>query len=320
MSKFTKIQWCDSTLNPTMGCNGCELWGPAVDKVCYAGILHQRFKGKTKGYSPTFDEITLWPGRMANAVAAWSDLSGCQRLEKPWIPKSSPRLVFLSDMSDSFSREVTFEYLYKEIITPARSAEGRRHKYLWLTKRPGRMAEFSEFLERKGGWPENIWPGTSITSTSTTGRIASLLEVRAKNFFVSLEPQRGRINGLEHYLPKLDWLIQGGESGTAAVPFDLAWARELVEICTGPKMPAYFLKQLGRCPIENGRILKLKDSHGGSWDEWPADIRVRQFPLELIKPESAKAVVTDSVRTRRREAALKAWATRRRRNQQPQDA
>ena len=24
--KITKIQWCDSTVNPVMGCEGCELW------------------------------------------------------------------------------------------------------------------------------------------------------------------------------------------------------------------------------------------------------------------------------------------------------
>ena len=29
MSVKTKIQWCDSTVNPTMGCDGCELWGAA---------------------------------------------------------------------------------------------------------------------------------------------------------------------------------------------------------------------------------------------------------------------------------------------------
>ena len=26
MSVKTKIQWCDSTVNPTMGCDGCEIW------------------------------------------------------------------------------------------------------------------------------------------------------------------------------------------------------------------------------------------------------------------------------------------------------
>src|ERR1035438_8524644 len=28
--KYTKIQWCHSTINPVMGCDGCELWKPAA--------------------------------------------------------------------------------------------------------------------------------------------------------------------------------------------------------------------------------------------------------------------------------------------------
>src|ERR1039457_5554806 len=28
--KYTKIQWCHSTINPEMGCDGCELWKPAA--------------------------------------------------------------------------------------------------------------------------------------------------------------------------------------------------------------------------------------------------------------------------------------------------
>ena len=39
MSIMTKIQWCDSTVNPTMGCDGCEIWG-SQRKSCYAGTLH----------------------------------------------------------------------------------------------------------------------------------------------------------------------------------------------------------------------------------------------------------------------------------------
>ena len=44
MSRDTKIQWCDSTCNPTMGCDGCELWNKQR-KSCYAGVLHTRFGG-----------------------------------------------------------------------------------------------------------------------------------------------------------------------------------------------------------------------------------------------------------------------------------
>jgi hypothetical protein len=44
--KTTKIQWCHSTVNPIMGCDGCELWKPAaaIQKrilealVCDAGL------------------------------------------------------------------------------------------------------------------------------------------------------------------------------------------------------------------------------------------------------------------------------------------
>jgi hypothetical protein len=28
--KYTKIQWCHSTINPEMGCDGCELWKSAA--------------------------------------------------------------------------------------------------------------------------------------------------------------------------------------------------------------------------------------------------------------------------------------------------
>lgn len=35
MPKETKIQWCDSTVNPIMGCAGCELF-PSPSKVLEA--------------------------------------------------------------------------------------------------------------------------------------------------------------------------------------------------------------------------------------------------------------------------------------------
>jgi protein gp37 len=41
MGKTTEIQWCDSTVNPVMGCAGCELWDGKL-KICYAGVLHAR--------------------------------------------------------------------------------------------------------------------------------------------------------------------------------------------------------------------------------------------------------------------------------------
>jgi len=201
MSIKTKIQWCDSTCNPTMGCDGCELWD-RKRKSCYAGGLHRRFGGSNRGYAPTFEQVTEFPGRMAEA-AAWSDLAGKERPEKPWL-NGMPRLIFVSDMSDALSKAVTFDYLKVEIIDVATSAKGRRHGWLWLTKRPQRMAQFSQWLEKQGHtWPDNLWAGTSITGQASTSRINSLLKAGNEQTirFLSVEPQAEPIK-LSKWLPK----------------------------------------------------------------------------------------------------------------------
>ncbi|MCC5850576.1 MAG: DUF5131 family protein, partial [Verrucomicrobia bacterium] len=50
-------------------------------------------------------------------------------------------------------------------------------------------------------------------------------------------------------LTGIDWLIVGGESGNKdARPFDLAWARELRDLCREQGV-AFFCKQLGSHPV-----------------------------------------------------------------------
>jgi protein gp37 len=276
MSIKTKIQWCDSTVNPTMGCDGCEIWGPQR-RTCYAGMLHTRFGGVTPGYAPSFAEVTLFPGRMAEA-ASWSDLTGEARRDKPWLD-GMPRIIFVSDMSDALSEIVTFEYLHDEVIHNVTGEAGRRHQWLWLTKRPERMAQFSGWLKEQGaGWPENLWAGTSITAQGTTGRIKSLLRVGGDTTirFLSVEPQVGPID-LRRWLPRLNWVIQGGESGRPARPFDLAWADDIIAQCRSAHVPL-FLKQLGAVVVDRGGRISLRDGHGGDWSEWPEQLRVRQMP------------------------------------------
>lgn len=96
----------------------------------------------------------------------------------------------------------------------------------------------------------------------------------------------------------LDWVICGGESGAGARPFNLAWAEDLRDACAQKRVP-FFLKQLGARPFyrregsvqhtERGMRLRiasididcsieLNDRKGGDINEWPADLRVRQFP------------------------------------------
>ena len=273
MSIKTTIQWCDSTCNPTMGCDGCELWTKDC-KSCYAGWLHVRFGGTNPGYAPSFKKVTLFPGRMAEA-ARWPDLTGRTRTGKPWL-NDLPRMIFISDMTDSLSAAVPFDFLAEEVIANVTSDLGRRHQWLWLTKRPERMAKFSQWLKQP--WPGNLWAGTSITSQATAKRIDGLLKVGGKDTirFVSVEPQIEALD-LARCLPNIDWVIHGGESGRKARTFHIEWARSLRRECLELGIP-YFLKQLGSRVRHRGKLVGFEDDHAGDWSEWPKDLRVRMLP------------------------------------------
>lgn len=84
---------------------------------------------------------------MAEAVRM-KDLRGLKRPEDPWLDDCR-RLMFVSDMSDSHSKAVSFEYLENEIVRHADLPLGRRHVWLWLTKRAGRMTEFADWMKAR---------------------------------------------------------------------------------------------------------------------------------------------------------------------------
>lgn len=106
-----------------------------------------------------------------------------------------------------------------------------------------------------------------------------------------------------HHPPALDWVIVGGESGPGARPFDVEWARSTVRQCREAGV-ACFVKQLGARLItyvggedmelvagwkhrrwhdpeftdQRRQEIGLRSSKGGDMAEWPADLRVREFP------------------------------------------
>jgi len=343
--EYTKIQWCDSTINPVAGCKGCELWAstqqviagmakalaritkrpeakmqcevtrfakqhaqlPKKDLIaegitkilnacgstipagviktnikelkgrllkCYAGTLTENRASHVKGYPARFEEPEMFLGRTAK-TATWRDLAGMDRPEKPWLD-GLPRLVFVSDMGDALCSSIPFEYLQREIVEICTSPKGKRHIWLWLTKRPARMAEFSEWLQKQGiAWPNNLVAMSSVTSAKTVGRVAELLKVKCRLRGLSVEPLSSPI---KLQLKGIDWVIVGGESGSGAEPFHLEWARDIREQCRRAGA-AFFVKQLGRHPIEGGKELRLRDLHGGDWAEWPEDLCIREMPL-----------------------------------------
>lgn len=139
--------------------------------------------------------------------------------------------------------------------------------WLLLTKRPENILRMVPWTHR---WPDNVWTGTSAGTQEQADRnVPYLLEVPSIVRFVSCEPQLESVN-FRSYLPFLQWVICGGESGVKARPFHLDWARTLRDQCQECHV-AYFFKQSGgRYHDSGGRELD-----GRTWDEVPPEIPVR---------------------------------------------
>lgn len=159
-------------------------------------------------------------------------------------------------------------------------------------------------VERARRWPlPNVWLGVSAEDQKHADeRIPLLLQTPAAVRFISAEPLLGPLFGLDQWLgggadnrqfwtahfpvddrgfahiPGLDWVIVGGESGPGARPFDVAWARSILDQCKSAGV-ACFVKQLGAHVIEGELIrIHLHDRKGGDPTEWPESFRVREWP------------------------------------------
>ena len=277
----TKIEWCDSTINPIMGCTGCAL----QEDHCYAAALCARYAGR-KGWPKSFDEPEFFPGRLEKAVK-WPDLTGKNRPDKPWF-NGLPRHIFVNDMSDGFCPDADpWEWLYQFIPMMHLSP----HIWLLLTKWPHRMRSF--FEEWGKPIPSNFFPGVSIEDQPAADeRVPILLQIPAAVRFVSVEPMLEAINlGLSGTCPKswgvgyrpvsdlLDWVIVGGESGPGARPMMTDWAEDIVNQCQFAGVPI-FMKQIGTWAATQGRC---KSRKGADPAEWPMALQIREMPVALTK-------------------------------------
>jgi protein gp37 len=228
-----------------------------------------------------------------------------------------PRRVFVNSMSDLFHEDVPTRFIDRVFAVMALCPQ---HVFQILTKRPERMRQYvAQVLDRKcvtriaiaaerirpGGahTPEwlrnhayqpasevspplpNVWLGVSVENQQYADeRIPLLLQTPAALRFISAEPLLGPLDlqPAVRYAP-IDWVIVGGESGPGARPFDLAWARSIVQQCQAAGV-ACFVKQVGAKPVFEGTPVGVfegydyEDPKGGDPSEWPEDLRVREFP------------------------------------------
>ena len=127
----TKIEWCDYTVNPFIGCkHGCF--------YCYAERMNKRFKF-----------VKTWA--LPEYQAGWQE-----KIDK--IRK--PSIIFMGSMTDLFGEWVTDEFITEMLYTCGLYTE---HTFLFLTKNPKRYADFA--------FPSNCWRGATITNRETVKNV-----------------------------------------------------------------------------------------------------------------------------------------------------
>ena len=219
MAENTKIEWCDHTFNPWIG---CEKLSPACDH-CYA-----------EGWAKRYGHARLWKGdRRRTSESNWRQpLAWNRRAEEKRVRSR----VFCASLADVFDNQVPDQWRADlwELIARTQSLD-----WLLLTKRPQNIRKM---LPWNWPWP-NVWLGTTAENkVEATRRIPHLRKTPAAVRFLSCEPL------LEPFTLKLEgisWMICGGESGHGARDMDPAWARSLRDQCEHSGV-AFFMKQMAR--------------------------------------------------------------------------
>lgn len=289
----TRIEWCDYTFNPWIGCEkvsaGCA--------NCYAEVDTFTRVRRAQG-------VELWGRdghRHVTSDANW-------RKPRLWNERAGlageTRRVFCASLADVFEEREDLDAPRARLFRMIEDTQNLN--WLLLTKRPwGLVNLVPRSWQRQ--YPRNVWAGTTVENQEqANARIPWLLRAKVSVRFVSYEPALGSVD-LRPWLPftdaayphgllgtgrledNLSWIIVGGESGPNARPFDLDWARSAVAQCRDAGV-ACFVKQLGSRPRwgkfggDSGTAMEARaaggitDSKGGDPAEWPEDLRVRKFP------------------------------------------
>lgn len=206
--KSTKIDWCDCTVNPVIGCkNGCE--------YCYARKINDRFK-----FVENWNEPKFFPERLKE------------------FKSKKPKSVFIDSMSDIGCWDDEWLAQVLSII-----ADNPQHYYLALTKTNARKIWSKtvryEMLNQKA--VSHFYLGKSVTNQSQFDTLITNGEIVD---FLSVEPLHSPIDFGKNLPKYARTVIIGAETGNRKgkiVP-EKQWVQDIVSQCDKAGV-AVFMKE-----------------------------------------------------------------------------
>lgn len=315
---MTRIEWTHApgfkgeSWNPMVG---CSIVSPGCTN-CYAMKMANRVEmmspslERYQGLTEIVNGKPVWTGKIARAGRKILVRPITQKTPRMYFVNSMSD-PFHEDVPDDWIDEIfaVMEMSTQHIFLILTKRERRMRRYMKTAAQRVRKVIIDRFVKYKrpaqGSWPpRNVWLGvTAEDQARANNRVPYLLDTPAAIRFVSYEPaiapidftrlknaefgdQINALTGIVTYGPgaqthnrsdlikKLDWVIIGGESGTAARPFDIEWGRDVIAQCRHNGV-AVFQKQLGAKPRG---VSRLADKKGADPSEWPADLRVKDWP------------------------------------------
>lgn len=313
MSATTKIEWCDATFNPW---SGCTKWGPDCDN-CYAASFSLRvggpeyLKGVPRRRCSGFEKSALALARKAEKAGTRLKVfpSLCDIFDAEVPPEWRADFWRVVDATRDRLDWLILTKRTANIAGMLPDGWGDGWEGVWLGMSAGDQRTFDRrvddfFKVRAAVCFLSYEP--AFGGLSLEGRMHSHCEV-AYCLGGSGEPMH---EPTTHR--RFDWVIVGGESGPGARPFHTGWARSIIAQCAESKT-ACFVKQLGALPVGpsecygcegeqfeghvcdrcgdtveivgDDRVMHLRSKKGNDPAEWPADLRVRQWPAQVPRVE-----------------------------------
>lgn len=310
MAENSKIEWCDHTFNHVIGCtkvnDGCAhcyaesdqdtrrgrvKWGPAGTRSKTSEAYWQKPLAWNRACLEA-NRPRVFCSSLADVFEDWRGLILDHRGDvicRPYLNPENTQSNWTTSDAETLAADphgwsaITMGDVRRELF--ALIDKTPKLDWLLLTKRPENIPKM---------WPDviphsyrrNVWIGASVSDQKTAEiMVPRLLECRglAQMLFLSVEPLLGPVD-LTPWIDRLDWVIVGGESGSNARPCYVESIRSVIRQCKKAAGTACFVKQVGANPFMGvkGFGPSIRDPKGGAPEEWPNDLRVREFPDHLI--------------------------------------
>jgi protein gp37 len=302
----TSIAWTDHTFNPWIGCTkvsaGCA--------NCYASALDKRWGHASWGPGA--------PRRVTSASnwrepIAWNKAAAAEGRRARVFCASLADVFDVEAPEGALSwlwaliRETP--HLDWQLLTkrPERVAA----LLPWGARQPWANVWIGTSVENQAAADERIPHLLRVPAAVRFLSCEPLLEAVDLSLWLPSHGYVGTRGGQDDFDSPIDWIIIGGESGPGARPMRLEWARRIVEQCRAVGT-ACFVKQLGVEPRVNyyddltreffeernlewpdpigwserdgqprlDAVVSLRSPSrkGGEIEDWPEDLRVREFP------------------------------------------